>query len=103
MGRGRPVSQWGREPYELVPLFTNERGIHRAADDLIKVAIMLGAIQLVEELLTHVKPGHQGKPQEMTEAKQLIGKPMLVHKMFLGAQDGIVVEQAIYRRSEKDS
>src|SRR5262249_12310897 len=73
MGRGRPVPQRGREPHELVPLFTNERGIHGATDDLIKVAIMLGAIQLVEELLTHVEPGHQGKPQEMTEAKQLIG------------------------------
>ena len=56
---------------------------------------MLGAISLVEELPTHVEPGHQGKPQELTEATQLIGQPMLVHKMFLGAEDGIVVEETV--------
>lgn len=31
----------------------------------------------------------------MTEAKELIGEAMLVHKMFLGTQHGIIAEQTI--------
>ena len=95
MRRGGTVLERGGNPDQLIPLFLDQRGIDRAMDDVIEAAIMLGAIQLVELLLAHVQPGHQGKAQEVTEAKQLVREAMLVDKMFPGAQDRIVVEQPV--------
>ncbi len=51
MRRGRAVAERGGDPYQLIPLFPEQRCIDRALDDLIEAAIVLGAIQLVELLL----------------------------------------------------
>jgi hypothetical protein len=37
----------------------------------------------------------QGIPQEVTQAKQLVGEAMLIDHMFFGPQDRIVVQQPV--------
>lgn len=81
--------------HQLIPLFPNQGGVNRARDNIIKSAIGLGPIELVEGLLARIETRHQGQPQQVTEPKELVGEAMLIDKMFLGPQDRIVVEQAI--------
>ena len=93
-GRG-PVAQRGRDPDEWVPLFLEQCHISRAVHDPIEVAIRFGGIRFVELLFVDREPGHQGIPQEVTQAKQLVGEAMLIDHMFFGPQDRIVVQQPV--------
>jgi NADPH:quinone reductase-like Zn-dependent oxidoreductase len=45
----------------------------------------------IQEMLVHRETGHQGIPQEVIQAKKLVGETMLINHMVLGPQDRIVV------------
>jgi hypothetical protein len=95
MGRSRPVAQRGRHPHQLIPLLANQREIDRTMEHRVEWPIVLRPIQLVEGLLADGEPRHQTVPQQVAQAKQLIGVPMLVDKMFFGAQERVVVQEPV--------
>jgi hypothetical protein len=68
----------------LVPLFTHEGAIDRAGTHGGEAAIMLRPIQLGEPLLVPPQTRHHALAQEVTQAKELIGRAVLVDNMLLG-------------------
>src|SRR5215510_12289614 len=95
MGWCGAIAQGGCDPYQLIPLLSDQFKVHCALKQLIKTAIVLRPVHLIERLFTHVEAWHQAIAEEMTEAKELIGVAMGIDKMFLGPQDRIVVQQSI--------
>ena len=93
-GRGPGVPR-GRDPEEWGPLVRESCQSGRAVHARIEVAIRFGGIRVVDVLGVDREPGHHGLPQEVTQAKPLVGEARLIDQMFFGPQDRLVVQPPV--------
>jgi hypothetical protein len=63
---------------------------HEALAGNVQKCLLKPRIGKARCLLADRQPRHEAIAQQVTEAKELIGVAMLVHKVFFGAQDRVI-------------